>query len=50
MWYGIRIVLFLIGLILSSYNLIDYWRKNKKLDYKSALYFVLFASLLISEV
>jgi hypothetical protein len=50
MWNNFKLIAFIVGLMLSCYNLIDFWRKNKRLEYKNALLFVLFVSLLISEL
>lgn len=50
MWNNFKLILFAIGLILSSYNLIDFWKKKRKIEYKNALLFVLFVTLIISEL
>ena len=50
MWIKFRLILFIVGLILSGYNLIDFWKKNRKVEYKNALFFILFIALLVSEL
>lgn len=50
MWHDFKLILFIVGLIISGYNLITLWKKEKRIDYSNVLFFILFASLIISKM